>query len=213
MRISLQHHNLKIIIMKRVKNLTLAALITVIGAGVVVAKDGVTSTTFKGDGSQVHLVQGKEARYRLIYPVKEKGTIKVKLYNSQNDLLLSDRLDTKEGFIRPYDLSELPQGKYRMVIWEGEKKFSHELNLNGSSKPLSVSFDRIGDAASYKLVVKGVDASPVYVDIFGREGSLVADRITVGKDFSRVYTFKELSNEDLVLKVSHNDEVFVSGIK
>lgn len=207
-------HNLNYYIMKRVKHITLATLITVIGCGVLVAQENAKPEALEANPGDVQFVQSQAKKYKLIYPIKKSGLVWVRIFDSRDEMLLSEKLKNKEGFMRSYDFSYLPEGKYRINIESPEGNLVREIYHEYQENDISISVEQTYHDNAFRLVVIGVKESPVYVDILdGDNKVLFEDIVDVSKSFSRVYKFYDGVPEDLMISVTYNDEKHFADIK
>jgi len=192
--------------MKRVKNLTVAVLFTVMSTGMVVAQD--LSEVFEDDNGRenVHLEESSDARYKLVYPVRNTEIVFVKIYNQKNRLVFSERIKNRDGFTRPYDFRNLPDGKYKFMIKSSGGNVVKDIIHKMNEHDLIISIAETGREGSYKLIVKGVNQDPVYVNIYDeRRGLIYGETIDVEKDFSKVYTFeKHVINPTFIVTQNNN---------
>jgi len=199
--------------MKRVKNLTIAVLFTVMSTGMVVAQD--LSDIFEYDNGRenVRVETSSYARYKLVYPVRSKEMVNIKIYDQKNQLVFSDRIKNLNGFIRPYDLSYLPDGNYKFMIRSTSGFITRDIVHKAAENDLRISIEETGANDSYKLIVKGVSRNPVSVDIYNKEVGLVfKENIKIGKDFSRIYSFKN-KVDNLTFIVTQNNSSVIKRIK
>jgi hypothetical protein len=191
--------------MKRAKNLTMAVLVTALSTGMVVAQD--LSEVFESDNGRtnVRLEESSYAKYKLIYPVRNAGIVYVKIYDQQGQQVFSDRIRNKNGFMKPYDFSNMPDGNYKFMIKSDGGKIITDVVHKLHEDDLNIALGDTGEKDAYRLVVTGVKKDPVYVNIYDYKDQLVfEDIVKVGKNFSRVYSFPE-NAKDLTFVVTQND--------
>ncbi len=194
--------------MKRVKNLTVAVLFTVLSTGMVIAQD--LSEVFEDDNGRenVRLEEFSYARYKLVYPVRNTEVVFVKIYNQNNQLVYSEKIKNKDGFTRPYDISKLPDGKYKFIMKSSNGSIMRDILHKFEKNDLNVSIVGTGTEDSYKLIVRGVSPNPVYVDIYtDKKGLVFEDTIDSGKNFSRVYTFQKKTDNLTFVVTQKNNSV------
>jgi hypothetical protein len=200
--------------MKRVKNLTMVVLITVIGTGWAMAQGVSTGETSRYDQSDVQIMPRTDSRYKLVYPVKETESVWIKIYDSEQRMLLSERVKNKEGFMKSYDFSNLSDGLYTIDIQSKSGKITKEVYHSYKKDDIDFSVVKNPENNSLRLLVEGVSKEPVYVDILDRKSETIyEDRVDVGKSFSRVYKFKDDMPESLKLRVSTLNQTVVKEVK
>ena len=65
--------------------------------------------------------------YKLIYTKKTHAKVGVQIFDESGKLLFSEQIRNKEGFIRPYNFSELDYGLYTMVITDAKEKVTQKV--------------------------------------------------------------------------------------
>ncbi len=200
--------------MKRVKNLTIAMVITLLATGYGVAQDLVD--VFENDNGRygTRIIESDYSKYKLIYPLKKSESVRVRIFNLKNQLVYSEKIRNNNGFERAYDLSKLPDGQYRFEIWSSRGKISKNIIHRHEVSDLNVSLDKLGEGESFKLIVRGVQKKPVYVDIYDdRTGLIYEDTIESGKDFSRVYSFNPPLDDRVIFRIRQDAVLVEKNIK
>lgn len=183
----------------------MAVLVTALSTGMVVAQD--LSEVFESDNGRnnIRLEESAFARYKLVYPVHTAGTVYIRIYDQEGQQVFSDRIKNKNGFMRPYDFSKLPDGNYKFMIQSNGGKIITEIIHKLHRNDLNISVGDAGEKGAYQLVVRGVKKDPVYVSIYDKKDELVyEDVVKVGKNFSRIYSFPDKA-EDLTFVVTQNN--------
>ena len=200
--------------MKRMKNLTLAVLVTVIGTGWAAAQEVAMDGTGVSNPDNIQIVSGADSRYKLVYPVKRAETVWIKIYDPDKHLLLSERVKNQDGFMKSYDFSNLSDGVYTIDVQSKDDKITKEVYHKYRQNDIDVSVEKHPEKNSYYLLVKGVRRDPVYVDILdAKKNTLYVDVVNVGKNFSRVYRFKDELPEDVTFKVSSAYQEVIKEVK
>jgi hypothetical protein len=53
---------------------------------------------------------------KLLYRAEQSNDVKVLIFNEDNQIVLSEKFKNVDGFLRPYNFSELPNGNYRFEL-------------------------------------------------------------------------------------------------
>jgi len=200
--------------MKRVKNITMAVLVTVIGTGWAMAQGVSTGITSMSDPHEVQVVSRADARYKLVYPFKKTEMVWIRIYDSEQHLLLSEKVKNQDGFMKSYDFSNLSEGLYTINIQSKSGTIRKEVYHKYQHKDIDVAVEKYPDNNSYHLVVKGVKRDPVYVDILdAQKETIFEDVVDVGKNFSREYKFEEKLPDIVTFRVSTKDQSIEKEVK
>lgn len=101
--------------------MTVAALITVIGAAFA-AGNGTAK-------ERVKVVPSSGNVYRVLYDADEESIVKVRVKDADGNLVYADRIKTKEGFMKPYNLTELKPGQYTIVLTDKFGQFEQAVKV------------------------------------------------------------------------------------
>lgn len=202
--------------MRKVKNITMAVLVIVISAGWATAQEVSTSEMEASIRipENVQVVPELDSRYKLVYPIKKTEQVRIKIYDNENHLLLSEKVENHEGFMKSYDFSNLSDGIYTINIQSPSGIISKEVYHRYQKNDIDFSVERDKDNKAFRLVVRGVRKDPVYVDIMDEESEKIfEDTIDVGKSFSRTYRFKGKVPENIFFRVSSADRSVTKEVR
>lgn len=202
--------------MRRVKNITIAVLVTVISAGWASAQ-GVSTSEMESSikiPENVQVVPELDSRYKLVYPIKKTEQVRIRIYDSENHLLLSEKVENHVGFMKSYDFSNLSDGIYTINIQSPSGIVSKEVYYRYLKNDIDFYVEKDPYNKAFRLVVKGVKKDPVYVDIMDEESEKIfEDTIDVGKSFSRTYRFKGKMPENIFFRVSSADRSVTKEVR
>ena len=127
--------------------------------------------------------------FKLYYKGSQQTDVKVSIRDANNNELFSEVLKKVEGFVRPYNFSSLPEGKYSIQIsdragrqieritFEKEKveKLAHLLKVSGSD-------------SKYLLTVSNKEGEDITVRIYDESNNVIYNhREAAESDFAKVY--------------------------
>ena len=191
--------------MRKVKNIAMAVLVMVISAGWVTAQEISTSEMEANITipENVRVVSELDSRYKLVYPIKKTEQVRISIYDDENHLLLSEKVENHEGFMKSYNFSNLSDGIYTIYIQSPSGVISKSIYHQYQRNDIDFSVEKDPLNKSFRLVVKGVRKETVYVDILDDESEKIfEDTIDVGKSFTRTYRFKGKFPENISFRVS-----------
>jgi hypothetical protein len=183
----------------------MAVLVMVISAGWVTAQEISTSQMEASITipENVQVVSELDSRYKLVYPIKKTEQVRIRIYDDENHLLLSEKVENHEGFMKSYNFSNLSDGIYTINIQSPSGVISKSIYHQYQRNDIDFSVEKDPLNKSFRLVVKGVRKDPVYVDILDDESEKIfEDTIDVGKSFTRTYRFKGKLPENISFRVS-----------
>lgn len=182
------------------KLLTVAAVLVSAGMFAGVGEDNPTSA------SGVAVMRKDGNKFHLIYKAESTTNVKVSIFNAKNRLVYSETLKDVDGFLRPYDFSELPEGEYTISISDGSTKKVEKVDYRAGKVSKLVNVLKVGGAEN-KFLVTAVGKGKEYltVNIFDRNDRLLHTeaRLTTG-DFAQVYKIANVSGP-LTFEVIHEN--------
>lgn len=128
------------------------------------------------------------------------GKVRVSILDENGRYLHQSRVNADRNLVVPFNLSQLPEGKYQVKIKQRggqEQKIIHEVISKPNpimEKPL-IAFKRIIDDRSFELTVVGLKEPGLRVqiaDVFGRP--IFDHTVDHPEAFSKIYRMK---NKDL----------------
>jgi len=66
--------------------------------------------------SKMAIVKCGNEVVKVFYKRSEAAKVKVTIYDKNEEVLFSEEVKSKLGFIRPYNFNDLPEGEYRVVM-------------------------------------------------------------------------------------------------
>ncbi len=86
----------------------------------------VSSLTFAGRRDEspksvtgMAVIKSNTASFKLIYKAEAASDVRVKIFDSRDVLVFSETIRKSDGFIRPYNFENLPEGTYSIRIDNG----------------------------------------------------------------------------------------------
>lgn len=159
----------------------------------------------KKAGVVVVPMKGAEV-FKVIYKSETSGKVKVKLYNTQNEVIFSEGFKNTEGFILPLNFSQLGFGEYTLELTDESGKRSEKIVYQAAKPAGNIRVSKLGAAdGKFLVAVSNSNNEKVTVRIFDRYNNLLHDQVTnVNGDFAQVYTVKNLTGA-LTFEVSDNE--------
>jgi hypothetical protein len=165
--------------MKRLFTLLVALAIV---AGTAFANDNEGKKIKKAD--QIKLISGKEYHYRLIYPFKDEVEVEVTIKDEKGRTLVKESINNQEGFMRPYNLKGLSEGKYSMTIEDGEVSSVKEINLSDQKKMIVNKMDN----GKFQVTASDLNASKLFISVYDEKENLLHQKtIDQASGFTQVF--------------------------
>ena len=133
---------------------------------------------------------------KLLYKGAKPTDVKVNILNQENEVIYTDKIKGTDGFIRPYNFSNLPQGSYSFELIDnlGNREIKHvDYKLESRKKVMHVV--RVaGTTDKFVVSVPNAGQSKLSINIYDDNGRLIyAEQEQINGDFARVYNIKDHS--------------------
>ncbi|HEX6224263.1 MAG TPA: hypothetical protein VFZ52_07630 [Chryseolinea sp.] len=145
-------------------------------------------------GLAVLSAKGKDV-FRVIYKSETANDVKVKLYNSSNEIIHSASINGTSGFILPLNLSKLNFGEYRVELTDASGKRVEKIVYQNVKSSDNIRVSRLtSEAGKFMVSVLSAKNEKVTVRIFDSYNNLLHNEVkSVNGDFAQVYNLKNLT--------------------
>lgn len=173
----------------KTKSLFIAALITV---------SAVLSAAGKEDPSKAGMVvvpvKGSEV-FRIIYKGENTGKVKLKIYNADAKIVLSQTINGTDGFILPINFKGLAFGEYTVEVVNSTGKRVEKLTFAPEKNNRHVHVSKIAnEVGKYLLSVANVKPTTIHVKIYDDNKNLVhTETKDITGNFAQVYKLTNYS--------------------
>ncbi len=173
----------------KTKSLFLTALVLVSAVAFAAGKDEPRNT-----GMAVIPVKGSEI-FKLVYKGETTGKVRLNIYDSQSQRILTQSFTGVDGFICPLNFSALKPGEYTIELVDAAGKQTEKIVYAKENRLKFVHISRINDAdGKYLLSVSNKSAGAINVRIFDAKNNLIfAETKEVKGDFAQVYNLSNIS--------------------
>jgi hypothetical protein len=144
-------------------------------------------------GIAVLSAKGKDV-FRVIYKNETANDVKVKLYNSNDEIVHSASISQTSGFILPLNLSKLSFGEYRLELTDASGKRVEKIVYQNSKSVDNIRISKLtNDERKFIVSVISSKNEKVTVKIFDSYNNLLHNEVkNVSGNFAQVYTLKNL---------------------
>ncbi|MCZ8020994.1 MAG: hypothetical protein O9302_13505 [Cyclobacteriaceae bacterium] len=155
-----------------------------------------------GKTSEATVVGDANGHVKVFYKGSDTNLVTISIYDQDNNLKFRERIKGKNQFIRPYDLSALDRGNYRIVVDDQENTHTR-MYTNYLQSNLVAHIQKIKQTdSSYLLTVSDPLAEEIQVDVVDANGNILLTHKLTGKgQFAQVYTLSKLQ-EDVSFRIS-----------
>lgn len=146
-------------------------------AGVAVMKNG---TTFK-----------------LYYKGLQQSDVKVSILDASDNVVFSEVIRKVEGFVRPYNFSNLPEGKYSIEISDKSGQYTEKVSYNKGKVDILANLVKVsGTTDKYLLTIPNKQSEKINVRIVDDTNNVIYDQTEkIVNDFAKVYNLERFSGK------------------
>jgi len=135
--------------------------------------------------------------FKLYYKGSQQADVKVSILDAGNHLVFSETIKDVEGFVRPYNFENLPEGDYTIKISD---KYGRQIEKITYKQEKTEAFSHLlkvaGTDAKYLLTVANRGESDVTVRIYDDANKMIySQKEKVSNDFAKVYNLEGIGGE------------------
>lgn len=126
---------------------------------------------------------------KLFYKGTKQTDVKVSIYNAANTLVYSETIKNVDGFVRPYNFTNLEEGEYSIeLLGENGRQVERVIYKLGKVEKLANVMHVTGEPNKYILSVANKGQDVLTIRIYGDKGVLLYSQTqNVNGDFAQVY--------------------------
>jgi hypothetical protein len=145
---------------------------------------------------------------KLFYKGTKQTDVKVFIYNAANTLVYSETIKNVDGFVRPYNFTNLEEGEYSIeLLGENGRQVERVIYKLGKVEKLANVMHVTGEANKYILSVANKGQDVLTIKIYSDKGVLLYSKTEeVNGDFAQVYNLDKY-NGVLTFEVSDSKGV------
>lgn len=162
------------------------------------------SVEVKMEGSQI---------FNLIYKGENSEKVDIRIYDESKRLVFSESIKKYDAFSRPYNLSNLPEGIYTVVVKDANGTINKSVENYTSRSSESVNFGliRFNEVAQdkYKLTIINNGVANAEVKIYDKTGDLlyVKNEKLTG-NFALLYNLSLVNAKTVKVKLNGAEKTF-----
>jgi len=156
---------------------------------------GIATGAFATDQDNVVRIRQTEAKKVAVsYSATSNGPVIVKITDSEERLVMRDKINKEGAFVKRYDLNALPEGTYQVeVIDESGVIRTESFDTFVAEVPAVFSrVSKLGDT-KYRLLVSNLKSKEVLVTIYDDEHLIHTERIDNPQGLHKVYDISKPS--------------------
>lgn len=146
------------------------------------------------DESSMTVVAGQNANvFKVVYKSASPNRVEVTIMNNRNEVVFTESFSKTNGFARPYNFNNLPEGEYTIEVRDNFGKKIEKVNYSLGTVKSIIKITKISnDQPKYMLTVANKGSNIINVTILNANGDQLLDNAHVVQgDFGIVYNLVE----------------------
>lgn len=137
----------------------------------------------------------KGSTVKLLYKGIEQTDVKILIFNDQNEMVFVEKIKNTQGFLRPYNFSNLPQGNYTIELIDDSGRQIQRVNyIKERTKRSKLAYVAhvAGSPDKFVLSVPNEGSNSLTVTIYNEDDQvLFAETQSTNEDFAKIYRLKD----------------------
>lgn len=144
--------------------------------------------------------------FKVTYKSNEAGKVKISIFGAAHELVFTETLARIESFVRPYNLSNLAQGEYTIVVEDRNGRSEEKIDYTFKKVSSAVEITKIANEADkYLLNIQNSERDLIQVRIYDNDGNLLHEQsMSVKGSFSVIYNLSKVKTNP-VFEVTGSD--------
>lgn len=158
----------------------------------------------------------KEQGKMVTFALNKMNKVNLSIYDAEEKLIHSEKVDSQKNINRTYDLKALPEGTYFLEA-ESETKISrYEISVVGATATLSA--DPISEVYKPTFINKkglilvtflNLDKSPVNIKVYDKANNEVYDSdVILDQDVKKVFDINKINDEEYTFVMTYKDKSY-----
>lgn len=164
---------------------------------------GVVDEPASAEGFAVTHVPGTSV-LKVYYASEQAGDVKVTILNKQSEVVYRETFRKISGFVRPYNLSQLAAGEYKVVVEDKNGKREEVVQFSDGKIDKLINIMRLPENGKFLLSVKTKASDQINVNVYDRDNRLIhSTSRDVKDDFAEVLNIKNINEFTIEITDSH----------
>lgn len=162
---------------------------------------------------EVKKQQGK----MVTFAINKINNIDLSIYDANDKLIYSEKVNSKKNFNRTYDLREFPEGTYFLVAESDTKISRYEISVVGKTAALSANpisevykptFENKKGLVWVSLLNR--DKTPVNIKIYDEANNEVYDSdVMLDQNVKKVFDINNINDKEYTFMMTYKDKTYM----
>jgi hypothetical protein len=161
-------------------------------------------TSYASDKSLMEVTSIETKDQRFSVTLKEAvGRVHISVYDGKGRMIDRNLFRANEPLVIPFNLSQLPEGKYRVKVETKDEEVNFEVSSRKPIEKKLLAYANVVDAHTISLKVVGIEKPGTSVSIYNQSHRKIAsDNIHVLGGFKKNYVLKDMKASDVYMRVT-----------
>lgn len=158
----------------------------------------------------------KEEGKKVTFALKEMDNVTLSIYDAEEKLIYSEKVESPSNSYKTYDLRALPDGTYFLETESDTKISRYKISVQGKTAVLSAHAVSeiykptfVNKKGLVWISVLNMDESPVNIKIYDKAKNEVYDSdVIVDQNVKRVFDINKIKDEEYTFVLTYKDKVF-----
>lgn len=156
---------------------------------------GAVAKSIPGAASDVAVVNNGTT-LKLYYKAESEADVKVSIMNESGMIVFSEVIKDVDGFVRPYDLSNIPAGAYTIQVADRNATHEEKISVGITPKANLANLYRVkGEEGKYLLTIPSKESKDITVRILADDQVIHNEVVAISSDFARIYNLTKVKGD------------------
>lgn len=163
-------------------------------------------TAFASSHSKVKVSKDSSSVFKVYYSGSDSKKVRVNIYNENDEKVFSEIINNKNGFVRPYNLEDLPAGNYKFEIIDNEDARAYEFaygNMPATNDELYAFVNQFSDNRFFLGLANDTEGEYTIKIYDANNNEVYNSTELVKKQFSQLFNLETASSE-ITFKIFKN---------
>ncbi len=134
--------------------------------------------------------------FNINYKTAEAGTVKISIYDTNNQLVFAEVLTNVSSFVRPYNFTDMSQGEYTITVSGKNGNQTEKVNYTANKIESFISVSEVANAENkFMLNVTNNGSEAVFVRIIDNNNTLLHEQsVQVTGSFGLIYNLSKVKS-------------------
>ena len=150
-----------------------------------------------GNELRVQVIAKADQTFKVIFEGDQKSEVKVNIYDWKNHKIFSDVISETDGFSKPYNFKNLPEGRYTFEVSSNGVRSRETVSYNiEAPQPTMKAFVLpTKENGKFQLMVMSNEMEPVTINVLDHNNKmLLEENVDSQETFGKVYDLTQLQH-------------------